>query len=48
MNAIVGMTLFTQFWYWYPLAHCACLAFVPTAIIGVTDELKVSNPYFVL
>ncbi|KAF8331501.1 26S proteasome regulatory complex, non-ATPase subcomplex, Rpn2/Psmd1 subunit [Cantharellus anzutake] len=40
MNAIVGMTLFTQFWYWYPLAHCACLAFVPTAIIGVTDELR--------
>jgi len=41
MQAIVGMTLFTQFWYWFPLAHCASLAFEPTAIIGVTDELKV-------
>ncbi len=36
MNAVVSMTLFTQFWYWNPLAHCTCLAFVPTAIICVT------------
>lgn len=41
MSAIVGMTLFTQFWYWYPLAHCASLAFEPTAIIAVTADLKV-------
>lgn len=41
MQAIVGMTLFTQFWYWFPLAHCVSLAFEPTAVIGVTDELKV-------
>ncbi|KAF8293629.1 26S proteasome regulatory complex non-ATPase subcomplex Rpn2 Psmd1 subunit [Clavulina sp. PMI_390] len=40
MQAIVGMTLFAQFWYWFPLAHCASLAFEPTAIIGVTEELK--------
>jgi 26S proteasome regulatory subunit N2 len=30
--AIVGMVMFCQFWYWYPLAHCACLAFEPTGI----------------
>lgn len=41
-SAIVGMTLFCQFWYWYPLAHCACLAFEPTAIIGLNGDLKVS------
>jgi 26S proteasome regulatory subunit N2 len=40
-GAIIGMTLFAQFWYWYPLAHCACLAFEPTGIIGLTGELKV-------
>ncbi|KDQ10690.1 hypothetical protein BOTBODRAFT_177975 [Botryobasidium botryosum FD-172 SS1] len=40
MGAIVGMTMFCQFWYWYPLAHCACLAFEPTGIIGLTDELR--------
>lgn len=40
-SAIVGMTLFCQFWYWYPLAHAACLAFEPTGVIGLTAELKV-------
>ncbi|KIY63518.1 26S proteasome regulatory complex, non-ATPase subcomplex, Rpn2/Psmd1 subunit [Cylindrobasidium torrendii FP15055 ss-10] len=40
-NAIVGMVLFCQFWYWYPLAHCACLAFEPTGIIGLDANLKV-------
>src|ERR1700761_4874663 len=40
-SSIVGMALFCQFWYWYPLAHCACLAFEPTALIGLNSELKV-------
>ncbi|KZP16841.1 hypothetical protein FIBSPDRAFT_912172 [Athelia psychrophila] len=39
-SAIVGMVMFCQFWYWYPLAHCACLAFEPTAIIGLNGDLK--------
>ncbi|KAL1951548.1 hypothetical protein VTO73DRAFT_697 [Trametes versicolor] len=39
-SAIVGMVLFCQFWYWYPLAHCACLAFEPTGIIGLDENLK--------
>ncbi|KAG2150103.1 26S proteasome regulatory complex non-ATPase subcomplex Rpn2 Psmd1 subunit [Suillus cothurnatus] len=46
-NAIVGMTMFCQFWYWYPLAHCACLAFEPTAIIGLNEDLKVPKFEFV-
>lgn len=41
-SAIVGMVLFCQFWYWYPLAHCACLAFEPTGIIGLSEDLKVT------
>ena len=40
-SAIVGMALFCQFWYWYPLAHCASLAFEPTGIIGLDSTLKV-------
>ncbi|KAJ7492719.1 D-isomer specific 2-hydroxyacid dehydrogenase [Mycena latifolia] len=39
-NAIVGMVMFCQFWYWYPLAHCACLSFDPTGIIGLNADLK--------
>lgn len=41
MNAIIGMALFCQFWYWYPLAHCVALAFEPTAVIGLIEDLKV-------
>ncbi|KAF9462163.1 armadillo-type protein [Collybia nuda] len=39
-SAIVGMVMFCQFWYWYPLAHCAALAFEPTGIIGLNADLK--------
>ncbi|KAJ3908642.1 D-isomer specific 2-hydroxyacid dehydrogenase [Lentinula edodes] len=46
-NAIVGMVLFCQFWYWYPLAHCACLAFEPTGIIGLDGDLKVPKFEFI-
>jgi len=41
MSAIVGMTLFVQFWYWYPLAHGLGLAFSPTAVIALDEQLRV-------
>ena len=41
MKSIVGMALFCQFWYWYPLAHGACLAFQPTAVICLNKDLNV-------
>ncbi|GAA5845488.1 hypothetical protein JCM5353_000043 [Sporobolomyces roseus] len=41
MPAIVGMALFQQFWYWFPLAHCLSLAFTPTAIIGINKDLEI-------
>lgn len=40
MQAIVGLAMFLQYWYWYPLIHFISLAFTPTAIIGVNLELK--------
>ena len=40
MNAIVGMALFVQFWYWFPLAHGLGLALSPTAIIAVDEKLR--------
>ncbi|CCH43332.1 26S proteasome regulatory subunit [Wickerhamomyces ciferrii] len=40
-KAIVGLAVFTQFWYWYPLTHFLSLAFTPTAIIGVREDLKI-------
>jgi 26S proteasome regulatory subunit N2 len=43
MLAIVGMALFTQFWYWYPLTHFLSLAFTPTAVIGLNKSLEVTH-----
>ncbi|SCV74944.1 BQ2448_7973 [Microbotryum intermedium] len=47
MPAIVGMSLFTQLWYWFPLAHCLSLAFTPTAIIAVDKDLRIPKCEFV-
>jgi len=41
MEAIVGIALFTNFWYWFPHAHCLSLAFTPTALIGLNGNLEV-------
>lgn len=40
MQAIVGLAMFLQYWYWYPLVHFISLAFTPTAVIGVNLDLK--------
>jgi 26S proteasome regulatory subunit N2 len=40
MPAVVGMLIFTQFWYWYPLVNMISLAFTPTAVIGLNKDLK--------
>jgi 26S proteasome regulatory subunit N2 len=43
MAAIVGMAIFTQYWYWFPLTHFLALSFTPTAIIGVDSNLDVPS-----
>ncbi|KAM0750672.1 26S proteasome regulatory complex, non-ATPase subcomplex, Rpn2/Psmd1 subunit [Meredithblackwellia eburnea MCA 4105] len=47
MPAVVGMVLFTQFWYWFPLAHLLSLAFTPTAIIGINKDLQIPKFEFI-
>ena len=42
MEAIVGILVFSQFWFWYPLTHFLSLAFTPTCTIGLNSDLKVS------
>ena len=39
-SAIVGMGVFTHFWFWHPLALFASLALQPTAAIGVNHNLQ--------
>ncbi len=46
MKAIIGMTLFVQFWYWFPLAHGLGLAFQPTALIALDEKLRVPDIEF--
>ena len=41
MAAIVGMAVFTQYWYWFPFTHFLSLSFTPTAVIGVDQKLEV-------
>lgn len=40
MLAVVGALVFTQYWYWFPLAHCLALAFTPTCLIALNGKLK--------
>merc|ERR1711874_185819 len=40
MLGVVGMLVFTQYWYWFPLSHFLSLAFQPTAIIGLNKDLE--------
>lgn len=43
MSAIVGMAVFCQYWYWFPLTHFLTLSFTPTAIIGVDSDLEIPS-----
>lgn len=43
MLAVVGVLVFTQYWYWFPLAHCLALAFTPTCLIALNAQLKVCH-----
>lgn len=47
LPAIVGMAVFTQYWYWFPLTHFLTLSFTPTGLIGLDEELNVSLPWCV-
>ncbi|XP_043926625.1 26S proteasome non-ATPase regulatory subunit 1 [Protopterus annectens] len=40
MPTVVGVLVFTQFWFWFPLSHFLSLAFTPTCVIGLNKDLK--------
>merc|ERR1712179_573346 len=39
MLAVVGMLVFTQYWSWFPLAHFLGLAFTPSCLIALNQNL---------
>jgi 26S proteasome regulatory subunit N2 len=46
MTAVVGLLVFVQFWYWYPLTHFLSLALSPTCIIGLNVDLNMPKIEF--
>lgn len=36
---VIGMALFAQYWYWYPLTYFVSLVFRPAALIGLNENL---------
>jgi len=47
-GACVGMMLFLQHWYWYPLLPAVSLALQPTAIIGLNADLNMPKGFSLL
>ncbi|KAJ8070163.1 hypothetical protein OCU04_000555 [Sclerotinia nivalis] len=43
MAGIVGMAVFTQYWYWFPFTHFLSLTFTPTSMIGLNQELEIPS-----
>merc|ERR1712141_677233 len=39
MMAVVGMLVFTQYWYWFPLSHFLALAFTPSCVVALNENL---------
>jgi len=48
MGAVIGMALFLQHWYWYPLLNFLVLTLSPTALVGLDENLKVPKSFKVV
>ncbi|KAK9420563.1 putative 26S proteasome regulatory subunit RPN2 [Seiridium unicorne] len=46
MAGIVGMAVFTQYWYWFPFTHFLSLSFSPTSIIALDHDLDLVDAKF--
>jgi len=43
--SIVGMLVFTQYWYWYPYIHFVSLSFSPIALIALNKNLNMPRGF---
>lgn len=39
-SSVIGLAMFLQYWYWYPLSYCLSMALHPTALIGIDSTLR--------
>merc|ERR1719247_2057904 len=47
LGGAIGMVMFVQMWYWFPLIHFISLPLMPTALIGLTEKLKMPKNFVV-
>lgn len=45
MASIIGLALFTHYWYWYPCLNFLALSLSPTALYGLNKDLKVPKGF---
>ena len=45
MAAIVGMALFTQYYYWFPMVHFVNLAVEPVILFGVDSNMRIPKDF---
>ena len=38
---MVGIVLFLQYWYWFPLLYSLSLSIHPNSLVGLTGDLKI-------
>ncbi|EFX02127.1 26S proteasome regulatory subunit [Grosmannia clavigera kw1407] len=46
MAGVVGMAVFTQYWYWFPFTHFLSLSFSPTSVIALDPDLAIPDVRF--
>jgi 26S proteasome regulatory subunit N2 len=46
-TAVVGLALWAQHWYWYPLQYMLGLSFSPTALIGLNKDFDMPTSFSV-
>lgn len=44
-NAVTGMVLFLQHWFWYPMLNFLNLALIPNTLVAVNSDLKVPKSF---
>lgn len=45
MGGVVGLVMWLQYWYWYPLMHFLSLAMSPTAVIGLNKDFDLPTGF---
>ena len=45
MDACIGMLLFVNYWFWFPLIPCISMALTPCCVVGLNEDLTVVKDF---